>query len=231
MKLVCGILEDETFYKNQLVSALKRWSVEVSCELELHSAQTASAFLKMEPERMDILFLDIVLAKEEQGIKVAKKLRKQDYEGEIVFLTNFREYVLEGYPVHALDYLLKPVTYEKITSCMNRILENRQKKDFVVKCRDQLIRIPFQDILYFQSSGHNTLVISIKSSITVPVSFGTLIGTLPRCFSRCHRTLIVNLKHVIRMNQKEIILITEEKLPISRGYQELVYKDFMNYFQ
>ena len=116
----CCILENELIYIDHLMKLLRQWQNETGCDLSVDTFCSASELYEaVSQKHYDILFIDIVLNNGENGIEAAKKLRSESWSGDLVFLTNFQDYVFEGYPVHSLDYLIKPASYEKICHCMN----------------------------------------------------------------------------------------------------------------
>ena len=153
MKIHIGIIEDEVFYKEQLIEQLDKWALENSCEIVYHTETSGEDFLSHLPKQLDILFLDIQLTGI-SGVELAQHLRDKHYSYEIVFLTAFREYVFEGYQVRALNYLLKPVSYIDVKKCMNIILEQLKVEHYIFRSRQTIYKIPYSNILYFTSSKH-----------------------------------------------------------------------------
>ena len=123
MNLKIAVLEDEANDYRILESALKIWSERIGNRIELFWYQTGNEMLKsFEQDGFDILFSDIELEENETGLAFCGRLRELGYSGEIIFLTAFREYVFRGYDVRALHYLLKPITQETLSACMDKYL-------------------------------------------------------------------------------------------------------------
>lgn len=97
MNLNCCILENEPIYIEQLSILLHQWEVTVKCSLHIDSALSSSYFFQLNTNKYDIIFIDIVLEKDMNGIEVARKLRTNSYPGDLVFLTNFQDYVFDGF--------------------------------------------------------------------------------------------------------------------------------------
>ena len=232
MNLNCCILENESIYTNHLTELLHQWENETSCNLSIDSFTSTEQFYQaIEQKYYDILFIDIVLDDTENGIEVAKNLRSSCPCGDLVFLTNFQDYVFEGYPVHALDYLLKPATYEKICHCMNQVLDKLTGSCFFYRIRNSILQVPYQDILYFSSYNHSTEIITTKKTYTVPQMLKKLLKILPEQFVQCHRTLIINLNHIEFMDNNEIILSNQEHVPIGRTYLKQVQQQLISLMQ
>ena len=232
MNLNCCILENEIIYTNQLTQLLHQWEVETSCNLSIDTFTSSHQIYEIiHKKHYDIFFIDIVLDDTENGIEVAKNLRSSSCSGDLVFLTNFQDYVFEGYPVHALDYLLKPATYEKIRHCMNQVLNKLSGSCFFYRIRNSVLQIPYQDILYFSSYNHSTEIVTMKKTYTVPQTLKKLLKVLPEQFVQCHRTVIINLNHIEFMDNNEILLSNQEHIPIGRTYLKQVQQQLISFMQ
>lgn len=232
MNLSCCILENEFVYTDHLIKLLHQWEKETICELSIDTFYSASNFFEnIKSKHYDILFIDIVLDNGENGIDIAKNLRAISYSGDLVFLTNFQDYVFEGYPVHALDYLLKPATYDKIKHCMNQVLAKLTGSCFFYRTRDSVLQIPYQNILYFSSQNHSTEIITKQKYYTLPQTLRNILKILPEQFVQCHRTIIVNLIHIEFMNTTEILLSNQERIPIGRTYLKQLQQEVISLMQ
>lgn len=182
-------------------------------------------------DNIDIIFLDIDLHSSQNGITVAQKLRQNSYTGIIVFVTSFKEYVFDAYKVDALDYIVKPLSKEKLDFCMSRLLANTPKKYFIYKRRDEVAQIANDSILYFQSSGHKSdIVLEDGTIISIPLPFKALENDLVECFVRCHRTIYVNINKISSLNSKEILLSTGERLPVGAIYIESLKYCYLSWY-
>ncbi len=81
------------------------------------------------------------------GISIAKILRVNGYNGNIIFLTAFREYVFQGYEVHALNYLLKPITLDSLKPCMDEVARDLSGNTYVFTVGKKLFRFLIQIFL------------------------------------------------------------------------------------
>ena len=231
MKLSCCIIENESIYVHQLTDLLLQWASGEKCHLQIDSVSSEKEFAGHDPEEYDIIFIDIILDSTDSsgtGIDIARKIRSASYTGELVFLTNFQDFVFEGYPVHALDYLLKPASYDKISHCMNQVLEKTCSQNFVYRVKDTWIQIPYREIIYFSSSNHSTNVITVQKQYQIPRPIKDVLKILPSQFSQCHRTLIVNLQYIENMTNKEILLTNQERIPIGKSYLTPLRRDFID---
>ena len=118
------VIEDQSAELEKLSSALLLWKQQSTIAYSMEAFSSGELYLEQEntEDFPDLFFLDIQLPGMD-GLAVARHLREVGYRGYIVFLTAFREYVFEGYNVHAFQFLLKPVNPDALFTCMNEIVK------------------------------------------------------------------------------------------------------------
>jgi DNA-binding LytR/AlgR family response regulator len=176
-----------------------------------------------ESNQYDIIFLDIYLNRL-LGIDVARKLRDGGYRGKIVFLTASDKYAVESYDVDAAGYLLKPHHYEKFCGLMDKMLTGRCRNTLIVKRRGSIEHISYDSIRYIESSNTKCLIHCIDGKVHTVYTRLDLIEQeiRDRRFFRCHRSYLVNLYYVCRldenfvMDNNEIVLIRKRSIRQSR---------------
>lgn len=223
---VC-ILEDEEPYSRALEELLQEWQAANSADLSVSVCRSGEELLSLDYCRFSVLFLDIRLG-DTDGISLAHRLRREGYAGELVFLTAYQEYVFEGYNVHALNYYLKPISYEQLDSCMQYVKRRQSAAYFVCRHYGNITKIPYRDILYFSSRNQYTEVHTSDGSIyrqAIPLKH--VISTLPAEFIQCHRTLAVNIDHVEKLDGATVFVTGGEQLPVSKKYLDRVRERFL----
>lgn len=206
---------------------------------ELHYTPFSSAFGLLSAmecgQHFDAVLLDVLMPNT-TGIQAAEEIRRRDEKMEILFLSSSREYAVDSYTVHARNYLLKPVTREKLFSVMDQVISAislRSPTCFFVRDKDGGIsrivhsRLMYceailKDIVFHMSDGHTitcrkTLVELVKE-----------LGNDP-CFFQPHRSYLVNLNHVQRVTKSEMILSAGISIPISRSKFPQAMEAFMNH--
>ncbi len=232
--MTCAIIDDEP-----LAAALLESYVKKTPFLE-HSGTFSNAIEAMgalSKAPVDILFLDIQMP-ELNGLEFAKLIPPTT---RIVFTTAFSQYAIEGYKVHAFDYLLKPIAYpdflataQRATTATPPIAEQTTESlttgtSIFVKSDYKLLRIDFDDILYVE--GLKDYVKIYLASSPRPVlsltAMKTLEDHLPSDrFMRIHRSYIANMACVTAVERNNI-LIGDKSLPISDTYKDKV-QDYVN---
>lgn len=164
----------------------------------------------------DIAFLDIDFeGKDYNGIDVARKIRATQNDAVIVFITNYIEYAPEGYEVQAFRYLFKSEITQKLGANIDSILKQIRtaKSDIKIKSDGELISVEIQDILFVESTGHK-LSFHVTNKKVGAEKMYSCYSTLAkmetelidRGFLRIHKSYLVNMRHIEKLNCNEAIL-------------------------
>ncbi len=224
MKLNCLIIDDEPLSQDVIVDF-----VNASPELNLvavcnNALDTNSHFKK---QKIDILFLDINMPKL-SGISFVKSLKVPPA---IVFITAYPEYAVDGFEVDAVDYLLKPVSFERFRTAVNRLLErfsenyySENRTHFMVRANKKNYRINFDELLYLEAQGDYVRFVTTEKSLMVHGTLKEFITQLPaNLFGRIHKSYVISLSKVVYTEGNQVKL-GEYKLPVSLSYKEELIK-------
>lgn len=229
MTLNCVIIDDEPLAADLLASYAEKVPF-LMLQGTFNSATEAIKTIR--EKKIDLIFLDIQMP-ELSGLEFARII---DEETKIVFTTAFSQYAIEGYKVNALDYLLKPISFEKFLEVANKALrcfENRNKalsmeKDrFVfIKSEYKLQKVNFDDILYVEGvKDYVKFYLGDGSkNIMSLMNMKKVDEFLPSPeFLRIHRSYIVHMPKVSLIDRFRIVM-GEQYLPISESYKDTVQK-------
>lgn len=184
------------------------------------------------PEAYDLVMLDIFM-NEQNGIEIAKTLRKLEMNAIIVFVTVTKDFALKGYEVGAFRYLLKPVNKIQLKDILLRCYRKTYEKKenlLVFSLEGKIQRICQKEIEYIEVRGRGTVVYTKKAGIRTPYKISEMDKVLnSNSFIRCHQSFIVNLKYVDQIQRYEANLYTKNKVPISKTYYQKVKESFLNY--
>ena len=218
-----AVCDDSPEFLQQAVNMVERWSEESGVPAEIYRFDNGDALLaKNAVTHMDIIFLDIIMPLQ-SGIDTAKELRQSDKAVKIIFLTSSPEFALDSYEVKAQDYLLKPVTYEKVketlTECSHTFEE--EPKNIVLKTAFGYQKLYFHDMEYAEVQNKR-VVFYLRTGKTVE-SAESLHSLEDRLclndgFFKCHRSYLVYLPNVDHFSMTEIITKSGRSIPIARGY-------------
>lgn len=221
-KVNCMIVDDEPL-------ALEFLSKHISKIPELHliakCKNVSGATEVLKNEKIDLVFLDIQMPGK-SGLELAKLI---DPKTMIVFTTAYEKYALDGYEVNAIDYLLKPIEFERFQkACSKAIdlltLKNSQDNDkfIFVKSEYQNIKILLKDILYAEGLKDyvkiflNTQPKPILSRQNLKSFEAQLPSTL---FQRVHKSYIISHSKITSVNKLKIF-IGEKEIPLGESYKE-----------
>ena len=149
----------------------------------------------------DILYLDINMPDGLSGYELAKKIRTVDQQIAIVFVTNNHDYAINGYQLNILRYIPKPFTDQQIYETLDIVFKQLQLLEghkIVVTTKGQQLVIPYREILYIESQGHNLKIFTISrlNYIQVRSKVSEMIKQLDtKLFIQTHRGFIVNVMY------------------------------------
>lgn len=166
----------------------------------------------------DLVFLDIEMSGMD-GMELARTVRSRGEKCLLIFLTSYSKYVLSAFDVEAYHYLLKPVNPQKLEEVLLRstasITEKKQSY-YTMRTEKGGFRIPFCNILYFEVLGRRISVHTHKDTFSFNGRLEEVEGLVPETFYRCHRSYLVNLSCVCRYEHNDLLLVSGDKIPLSR---------------
>lgn len=227
-----AVIENETIYVEQIKNALKKWESEANamCRIIMDVFKRGEDFLCAKIGEYHMIFMDISLEGRMNGVETAAAIRLKGFDTPLAFLTVYKEYALSGYKVGAIDYIIKPVTASQVDWCMKRILRSASEGSFILKGHDGISKIPYDEILYFQSISHYIEIVTEKHSHRQLLPLKKLKELLPLQFVQCHRTIVINIRKVKRIGNKEVIMGDGTVLPVSRTYLDAVRRAYVARF-
>lgn len=209
-----AIVENEELQAQNLQEFLHKWLQEHNILYEIVHFKSGEEIIASKIKNFDLVFMDILMDGID-GVTTAHKLRELGFNGQLVFLTSFAEYVFEGYNVHALNYLLKPVDYSKVAKCIEYVIKSLDAGLYTFQHRECVYRIPFSEIICFSSDNHYTQIITTQGTYRQMEPLRKIYSYLPEQFLYCHRTAIINIEHVLMLNGRELLLSNKMSIPVS----------------
>lgn len=242
--LQIAICDDEQYYREKIQSLLIQYFSQKNLEYSIHSYPSGEAFLSQQENniRYDIVFLDISM-KELDGIQTASQIRTFHSDTQLVFVTAFIDYALEGYKVNAVRYIMKDTLETAILECMDAILQKMRLAQVTFSFMDGEATLYTDNILYVESRGHKSFFhymhpgtansISSQSGVVTYQIYEKLDSIEQRLsdygFLRIHKSYLVNMKHIRRLSGYIASLDTGEELPIPRQRYQTVRELFVTY--
>ncbi len=235
MKLRTIVVDDEPLALKKVVDFIQKTPF-LELAGEFHNPLNAIEFLT--EESVDLIFLDIQMP-DLNGVDFAKTI--QDDDPKIIFTTAYADYALEGFRVNAIDYLLKPFSYQEFLNAANKAKKlfdaelatlqplETGKQFLFLKSEYRILRIDFNDILYIEGLD-DYVKVHLQSEEKPVLSLNTvksLEQKLPsEKFMRVHRSYIVNLEK-IRVIERGRIVFGKTYIPVSNQNKEK-FQEFIN---
>lgn len=213
-----AIVEDNQLAAQKLQGFIQRFGDEQQERFEISVFHDALDFLDGYRQNYDMVFLDIELPMLD-GMEAARRLRKIDQQVSIIFVTNMSQYAVEGYEVHAADYLVKPIHYGEFESKLRRIIARHKEMDeaILVIRQSGYMRLRLREIQYIEVRGHKLIFHTETEEI---LGGGTLAETESKLkskgFLRCNQCYLVNQRHIAAVQGYTLVLTSGESLQISR---------------
>ncbi len=213
---------------------LKLYFGERKCAAEIIRYSSGKTITKafMSGMKFDAVFMDIYM-EGMLGIEAAKKLRDNGYDNALIFVSETDDYAVAGYDVHAVGYILKPHSYDKLSRLMDSIVKNRDIGKYKIKRRGEIIAVPYNEIVYIESDNNKCI---LKRQGGEKYRIYKKLGDIEReladnVFLRCHQSYIVNMSYIVAAKDKfilsdgETVLIkSREAKAIKRKYYEFTGK-------
>ena len=221
----CLIIDDEPLALDVLKDYVDKVTF-LECVGTFRNPVRAAEYLQQ--NRVDLIFLDINMP-DLTGIQFLKSLTKRPPL--VIFTTAYSEYALESYDYDAVDYLLKPIEFERFVKAVNKALEKFQmkanrlslshdEKYVLVKSGTKYHKVKLKDILYIQGTGNYVTFVTTGKEILALLTMKDVLDMLPGdMFFRIHRSYIINFHHVDLIESEEV-KIKEQKLPIGDLFRE-----------
>jgi DNA-binding LytR/AlgR family response regulator len=222
MKYKCIIVDDEPLARELIASHLAHFD---NFELVASFENALKAYAFLESNTIDLMFLDI----EMPLLKGNDFLKKLKNPPKVIFTTAYREYALEGYELNVIDYLLKPITFDRFFVSIEKLKqlqipktsENLTNEDHIfVSSGSKNIKIVFDSILFIESlKDYITIHLENGKSHHLKQNISAFEKLLDANFVRIHRSFIIQTKKLTAYSRNEVEINSVE-IPIGSSYKE-----------
>ena len=225
----CLIIDDEPIARRVIKNHLAAFS---DFEIVTECENALEAMPVLTKEKIDLLFCDIQMP-QITGIDFVRSLT---HPPKVIFTTAYRDYAVDAFELNVVDYLLKPISFNRFTKAINHFLDwetNQNKhiqggsetpnRDFIfLKADKKHYKINLTDILYFESLGDYVIAITKDKKIVTKERISHLAQNLPqKKFLQIHRSFIVSVEKIESVGPG-FIEINNKKLPVGRNYKPLL---------
>ena len=168
----------------------------------------------------DLIFLDIELGKI-NGVEIGHIIRKQmeDYVTKIIYISSKDIYDRQLFDVQPLHFLKKPIDSKKVFDDIQLAMKisEKENRNFEFKSFRNTIKVPYRDILYFESRGRKVFLMGTKNNYTFYGNINSLEEVLPKFFIHPNRSYFVNYEFITCFKFEELIMTDGSIIPISRN--------------
>lgn len=220
-RINCIVVDDEELARALLITYIQKLDY---LNLVGEAENPLEALQLMKEHDVDVLFLDIQMP-EIKGTDFAKMV---DSNTKIIFTTAYSQYALEGYELNAVDYLLKPITFERFVTAVNKVKPSKiiEKNDTItIKSGYDLHKVKYEDILYVVSDSEYVTFHLGDKKIISNQRLKALEQELPSSmFMRVHRSYIINKNSVTGLKGRDLLL-SDVIIPVSDSYYDQVKEE------
>ena len=226
-----AVVEDDAEYIERITRYIEQFALENNLDIQTTAFRDGMEIVMNYRHGWDIIFLDIEMP-DLDGFSAAKEIRARDSTVLMIFITNMARYAIHGYEVEALDFILKPVSYEQFYMKMQKAVtaaKIRERKYIMLSTKDGEIRISVDEVLYVEVTNHHLQIVTLHGTHTVFDSLNRFEKQLPEGrFARCSQSYLVNLQQVRKITASTVLVDTHE-LPVSRTRKKSFFQAASNY--
>jgi len=231
MKTKCLVIDDEPLARDLMrshISKLENFEIVAEC------GDCMKAMQELRDQKVDLMFMDIQMP-QITGIEFLKILKNPP---KVIITTAYREYALDSFELDVVDYLLKPITFERFLKSVNKFYQVSQEETqsvatvsdviqsdeafIYVKENKRVIKVNLNEILYIEGLSEYVQIYTDKKKIITKTSMTSLEEKLPTdSFLRIHKSFIVSMSRIEAFTA-HTIEVPGKELPIGRSYKNLV---------
>jgi DNA-binding LytR/AlgR family response regulator len=232
MKLNCLIIDDEPFARKGLEEHVLEIDF-LNCVASCENALKATSFLN--EQKIDLIYLDIHMPKV-NGIDFLKTLKNPPLT---IFTTADSNYALEGYTLDVIDYLMKPIPFDRFLKASQKALEYFQLKVradtirvpqidyFFVRCDRKFEKVFFRDVSYVEGLQNYAIIHVLDRKLITYITLTSLENQLPKDqFLKVHKSFLISVPQVKAIEGDEIIM-ENARIPISRTLRDEVVQQIL----
>lgn len=213
-----AIVEDVEASAQTLAGFCARYGAETDTEITTDCFDNPIVFLQKYRGEFDVVFMDIRMP-QMNGMECARRLRECDSNVILCFVTTMARYAIQGYEVGAMDFIIKPVSYDEFSMKMNRIIRVRKKQasaTILISSRNEIRKIDIRDLYYVEVYNHSLIYHTGDGDFEAYGKLSSLeADDRFRCFIRVSQSYLVNCTLVTSV-QESSLTVKDVQIPISR---------------
>ena len=229
-----AVCDDQTEIVEQIKTILIKYSKVKNYNFEILT-YTSGEKLASQDTPFDLIFLDVEMP-DFDGIQTAQLIRRGEKKVKIVYVTNHSRYSLNVFAVHPFDYILKPVTKDRIFNVMDEFFlyrEHRSKKCVITfNGVNGQVFLDTEDIYYFEYVENRRIVVSTKTGSTeIRGGIAEIYKTVkPFNFITPHKSFVVNAAHIKNIRRYDVVMANGVLVPVAQKRYAKFKNELSNYF-
>lgn len=231
--LSIAVCDDEIIACSNIAAKIKDMLEQMKMPCLIRQFNSGQELLQA-PEKFDIAFLDIIM-RDPNGMATAQLLRAKSPDTILIFISSSRDYVFDAYDVEAFQYLLKPIDMDKLRRVLQKAVcktETHSSEYMIINIERQKKKLYLDDICYFEVRGRKIDIHKADDVLTYYEQIGNLEKNLQdKGFFRCHKSYLINLRHVDTYDRQEVTLDNGEKIMIAKRRYDGFIKEFLSYMR
>ncbi len=230
----CIIVDDEPLAREGMALKIGKLGF-LTLVGQFHNGLDANQFLA--ENAVDLVFLDIQMP-DITGLDLLRTLKNPPM---VIFTTAFPNYALESFELDAVDYLVKPIEFQRFVKAVNKAREffdlrknqnhevsEVQREFMYLRADRQFVKVFFKDIRYMEGMKNYVMFYTTREKIMTAISLSQILEQIPATiFARINKSFVVNADFVRRVLPDTILLDDGTELPFGKNYQEDFIKNFV----
>ncbi len=230
-----AICDNELLFLQQFLALCQNFS----CIEEITPFQTGDHLLAQVKTgaSFDAVFMDIDLGNKKNGIEYSKELYELNPQIRLIYTTGFTDRFVQHVflsPSNMIGFLTKPVDKDILASILTKLqtsLDQDKQTLFCIVGKSDSISVPISSIFYLESNAHRSMIYTDTEIYSLYERLSTLKERLPSCFLACHKSYIVNMNKIKRIEKNVIILENHAEIPISKSQYANVKQTYFRHMQ
>ena len=226
-----ALVEDDHNYREELMEYLKRYEQESGEKFRITVFTDGDEIAEEYRAEYDIILMDIEMTFMD-GMTAAERIREVDSEVVIIFITNMPQFVMKGYTVDALDYVLKPITYFAFSQRIDRALSRMKKrtsKYITIEIKGGMQKLDVSKITYIEVNNHDLIFHTLSGEYLTKGAMKEVEASLgAENFFRCNKCYLINLEYVESVQNFDVIL-GKDVVQVSRARKKALLDALNNY--
>lgn len=231
-----AICDDQIYDRKNLKQALEKISLRNNIRFNIEEFKSGKELLSVyerDIPKFDVIFLDMILG-DSNGIDIAKRIINVHSLVKFIILSSSKEFILDGYEISAVNYIIKPSSIERVEKELLRAIDIQEnnEKFYEINKNGSTVLLKLNDIYYLEVDHRKINVYEKDNVIDYYEKLDNVEKDLDdKGFKRCHRSYVINISKIKELKSNEVKLLNGQVVPVGRKYKESLKETFFNYLQ